>query len=195
MIDTGIAPEPSEAFPNSLAGERGAHLHYRHAVESATRTRIPGVEIRSRGLYVMAPGSGHPSGVLYDGILPPAWRLPEPPASVLALRDHAVATYGTGELIVPADDDELIEQGGRRQTLLGWAIENLYKQGIVGTEALKAMLAENHRRVRPPLEPSEVQRLWRWADKSRIATGERHAAASRPRAPLPWAGHGLRDGR
>lgn len=196
-IDTGIAPEPDDENPSSLAGERGAHIYFRGAVDSVTKTRIPGVEIRSRGLYLMAPGSRHPSGVLYEGRLPHVRLLPRPPDSVLELHAHGAATYGTGDLIVPDDDDEPIEQGGRRKTLLGWAIENLYKRGIVGEAALTAMLAENHRRVSPPLPPAEVKRLWRWADKSRIARVERQVAALRAESGegALWAGHGLRRTR
>ena len=145
----------------------------------------------------MAPGSHHPSGVPYQGTLPPVRRLPEPPASVLELHAHGAETYGTGNLLVPDDDDTPIEQGGRHQTLLGWALESLYKRGIVDDAALKAMLAENHRRVQPPLPPAEVRRLWRWANRSKIARAERQAASGRPVEGLAalWGGHGLRSGR
>jgi Bifunctional DNA primase/polymerase, N-terminal len=174
-IATGIAPEPDDEYPNSLAGERGAHLYYVGALDSVTRTRIPGVEIRSRGLYVIAPGGHHPSGVPYQGVLRPVHRLPPPPASVLALHAHGAQTYGKGTLTVPADG-EPIEQGGRHEQLLGWAMDKLIKRGVVGREALDAMLVCNQQRVCPPLPPSEVRRLWRWADKSKIAERERYRA-------------------
>jgi AAA domain len=81
----------------------------------------------------------------------------------------------------PADDEE-IEEGRRHEALFRWALSALTSQGLVGQPALDAMLGHNARCIRPPLPPSEVERLWRWVDKSRIAATERELAAIAERA-------------
>lgn len=169
---TGEAPEPDEQFPDSLSGVRGVHVPFKApGIDSVPRTTIVGVELRARGLYTIAPGSRHPSGVEYEGELPPVTRLPGPPPSVLALHADGSARFGSGSLPTVVDGEPITEL--RPPTLLRWAIDNVYAAGLYGNPALERMLAENAARVVPPLPPREVKRLWRWADRSRVAKSSR----------------------
>lgn len=80
VIGTGLAPERSERHPRSLTGRRGVQVYFRGAMASTPRLRIPGVEIKGAGGYVVAPPSIHPCGVEYVGQLPPVQELPPVPA-------------------------------------------------------------------------------------------------------------------
>lgn len=169
---TGEAPEPCEQHPNSLAGVRGLHVPF-HApgMASVPKTSITGVELRAAGLYTVAPGGRHPSGVEYEGRLPPVRDLPPPPESVLALYTEGSAAFGSGMLIQPPEGEPITSP--RAPQLLGWAKKSLIDEGILGQEALERMLAENTARVVPPLPPSEVRRLWRWANHCKAAHYQR----------------------
>jgi putative DNA primase/helicase len=65
VVWTGEAPEPSDRYPNSLVGVRGAHLYFGGHLPSCD-TEIPGVEIKGDGTYVLAPPSVHETGVPYE---------------------------------------------------------------------------------------------------------------------------------
>ncbi len=128
LVWSGEAPEPNEQHPHSLAGERGAHVWYAGARPTVPKTRIRGVEIRSDNVYVLAPGSSHPSGVLYDGALRHVRALPPAPASVVELHKHGAEEFGTGHLIVPKDGEPIesprapgSSSGGRSATSSVWA--------------------------------------------------------------------------
>jgi Bifunctional DNA primase/polymerase, N-terminal len=65
IVWTGEAPEPSDKYPNSRAGVRGAHLYFAGRLPTC-ETELPGVELRGDGAYVLAPPSVHESGVPYE---------------------------------------------------------------------------------------------------------------------------------
>jgi hypothetical protein len=65
IVWTGEAPEPSDKYPNSLAGIRGAHVYFAGRLPTC-ETEIPGLELRGDGSYVLAPPSVHESGVPYE---------------------------------------------------------------------------------------------------------------------------------
>jgi hypothetical protein len=85
VVSTGEAPEPSEKYPKSLAGVRGAQVHFRGEIPSTNLLAIEGCEIKGVGGYVVVPPSVHPSGVEYVGELPPVWELPAVPGWLLEL--------------------------------------------------------------------------------------------------------------
>jgi putative DNA primase/helicase len=78
VVATGTA-RLSEEEPDALDGVRGAHVYFK----GVSKTRVlglPGCEVRSKGAYVLAPGSIHPSGDTYAGDeLPHVDELPEAP--------------------------------------------------------------------------------------------------------------------
>jgi hypothetical protein len=100
VTHTGEAPEPDEGKPDSLAGVRGAHVIYSGRMATTDKLKIPGCEIRGEGAYVVVPPSVHPSGVEYDGELPPVAQLPPVPSWLLELVEErtngaALAVRGT----------------------------------------------------------------------------------------------------
>ena len=176
-VETGEAPEPDEQHPDSLAGVRGLHVPFRApGVASVPKTSITGVELRAAGLYTVAPGSRHPSGVLYEGELPPVCELPGPPASVFALHSAGSSAFGSGMLIRPPEGESITSP--RAPQFLHHVVHVLLgDEHLVGGALLERMLAENTARVVPPLPRSEVARLWRWANKSKAARYQRWLAS------------------
>jgi hypothetical protein len=168
IVMTGEAPEPDAAHPESLAEVRGAHALFRSDL-STTKTTVKGVELRGVGGYIVAPPSVHPSGLTYEGTLPPVSDLPGAPASLAGI---LVANGGSATVPVPGDDEH-IEPGGRHEALLAWTRSRLTARGILGRPALDAMLGHNARVMRPALPESEVERLWSHLEKTRIAESER----------------------
>jgi hypothetical protein len=165
VVWTGEAPEPSPQYPDSLAGVLGAHIYF---LGDRTTVKLPikGVEIRGVGSYVIAPPSVHPSGVPYGGVLPAVTALP----SAAVLPDVAApATNGK----VSVHDEAEVQQGDRHEALLAWARSRYTAKGVLGQAALDGMRGHNATFLKPPLPDGEVQRLWRWLDKSRIAESER----------------------
>ena len=79
VIGTGLAPEHSERYPESLVGRRGVQVYFRGDMPSAARLTIAGCEIKAAGGYVVAAPSVHPCGVEYVGQLPPVAELPSVP--------------------------------------------------------------------------------------------------------------------
>lgn len=85
VIGTGIAPERSDSYPQSLTGRRGVQVYFRGDMASTSRLTIPGVEIKGAGGYIVSAGSMHPCGVEYVGQVPPASELPPVPDWLRAL--------------------------------------------------------------------------------------------------------------
>jgi hypothetical protein len=164
---TGEAPEPSAELPNSLEGVRGAHVIFRGELPTA-KTTIAGVEIRGDGAYIVVPPSVHPSGVAYDGELPPVASLPLAESVGVDL----IPTTGGSSVEVPEDDD-VAEPGERHESLLAWTRSRYTAKGVLGRAALDGMRGHNARVNKPPLDDAEVQRLWRHLEGSRIAASER----------------------
>lgn len=176
ILLTGEAPEPDAAHPESLAEVRGAHALFRSDLATA-RTTVKGVELRGGGGYIVVPPSVHPSGIVYEGNLPPVTDLPAAPSTLAGI---LVVNGGSSTIPVPGDDEE-ITPGERHEALLAWTRSRLTARGVLGRPALDAMLGHNARVMRPALPESEVKRLWDHLEKTRIAESERaveHALAA-----------------
>jgi hypothetical protein len=170
IVFTGEAPEPDAEYPNSLSGVRGVHAYFKGHCRTG-KTGVPGVEIRGDGAYVVAPGSAHPSGVLYVGDLPPADELPDPPATVREL----IRSMPQISASIP-EDGAIFEPGERHEALLAWCRSRYVAHGVLGEALLVAMLGKNATACKPPLPEDEVRRLFRSLDSSRIAQSERAKA-------------------
>ena len=163
VVWTGEAPEPDERHPDSLPGVRGAHVYLRGGAPTGHMT-LNGVEVRAAGAYVIAPPSVHPSGVPYQGALPPVRELPPVPSSLARLARATAA---------PPPPGESIEAGRRHTTLVALAVD-LVRRGVTDPDAVRGALLEINRvRFRPPLEAQEVVGVAAWAAGSQIADGER----------------------
>ncbi len=152
LIRTGEAPEPSEDDPNSLSGVRGAHLYFAGDLPGTNKLSIGGCEIRGNQHYVVAPPSVHPSGVLYEGILPPAGELPPVPEWLLAM-----IAAPNGNASAPAVA-EVVPAGERNATLASIA-GTMRRRGMSAKAIAAALQVENEERCRPPLPAGEVEQI------------------------------------
>jgi hypothetical protein len=152
LIYTGEAPEPSERDPNSLSGVRGAHLYFAGDLAGTNKLSIAGCEIRGSQHYVVAPPSVHPSGVVYDGTLPPVAELPPVPDWLLAM-----VAAPNGNASAPAVA-EMIPAGARNATLASIA-GTMRRRGMSAKAITAALQVENEERCRPPLSVGEVEQI------------------------------------
>jgi bifunctional DNA primase/polymerase-like protein/primase-like protein/uncharacterized protein DUF3987 len=154
-------------------GVRGAHVWFR-GHEPTRKLAMPGVEIRGDGAYVLAPGSTHPSGLLYVGELPPAAELPEAPESVRRLLREAKARPTTSRV------QESIPAGMRNDTLTRLA-GSMRRPGMSEDAILAALREENRARCTPPLDDDEVKTIAHSVARYKPAAD---ATTDPPAAPL-----------
>ena len=153
-----------------LEGERGAHIYCAGGVPGGN-TRIPGVEIRGTGLYVMLPGSRHVSGVAYEwtnGRRPWNAKLEPIPMALAPL------AAGRGEREIPAAG-ERIPHGARHNHLKDFAVR-LARARVTDEETMLAHIRtefEARCEPNPPPEPGALEALAKWAVNTRIADRER----------------------
>jgi hypothetical protein len=148
-------------------GARGLHAYFRGAVRTGP-LEWPGVELRSRGAYVVAPPSVHPSGERYAWMttLLAARRLPELPDH---LKPQRIASVPEPEMV--------LTEGNRHDGLKAITID-LVRSGVTAPDLLAgAILAANRHRCHPPLPANEVEALTTWAVTSALADRGRHGRA------------------
>ena len=169
---TGRAPEPTAECPDSLADTLGAHIWF-GGVTRTGHTRWPGVELRSRGAYVIAPHSTHPSGVQYQ------WRTGSPfpvgqlPALPDAFQDGGEVRGNGQDWRTPPAPDEPLPVSERHDGLLCLAGSLLARHVYEPDLLTGALLEANRVRCRPPKGEREVRALARWAVTSEAATAGR----------------------
>jgi putative DNA primase/helicase len=87
---TAIAEAERLGLPDTVIAStaKGRHHYFRHPGDKVKNRAgiIPGADIRADGGFVVAPGSTHPSGVLYEWIIAPdGSQLAEAPAWLIDL--------------------------------------------------------------------------------------------------------------
>jgi hypothetical protein len=147
LVRTGEAGEPDRSHPNSLSGVRGGHWYFR---ADAKGCDAKGIELRGSGRYLVAPGSRHASGVLYEGELPPPSALPPMPDAVPELFS------GNGKGPAPSVDGEIPR--GERDNVLTSLAGSMRRRGMIEPEILAA-LRETNRRCQPPLDDRDVAKI------------------------------------
>lgn len=152
---TGVAPERSEKYPDSLVGVRGAQVFVRGTMPTTNDLTVAGCEIKSIGGYVVSPPSLHPCGIAYAGALPPVSELPDDVARLRAL----VRTAVTGD--VPPAGELPPAIGANRNVTLTSAAGTMRRRGMSEAEMLAALVVMNADRCRPPLEEREVRKIAR----------------------------------
>src|SRR5262249_17590888 len=133
---------PSSEHPNSLAGVRGAQLYFRGDLEGTKKLVVAGTETRGRQHYVVVPPSIHPSGVAYEGELPPVGDLPEIPDWLSEMG----RTGGNGRTRVVG---EVIKKGEQHDTLVSLA-GTMRNRGMGEKEIAAALLIVNSERCEVP---------------------------------------------
>ena len=134
----------------TVSTARGSHYYFVGKSKTAANV-LPDVEVRGTGSGVLAPGSVHPSGFLYDWEIPP-WEVPPVgvPPELADLIGKTSTTTGVRNL-------GPVLQGGRHVHLLRVAGS---LRGRHGVEHLVSVLwAVNEVQCRPPLSEDEVAKV------------------------------------
>ena len=140
----------------SLTG-KGRHLFFKYPSDDRGNTvrRLPGMDTRGKGGYVLAPPSKHPSGRQYrwenEGLkLVPAL-LPELP--VIKELDQVKVEPA------PAIEGDIIE-GGRNNAMASLA-GSMRRRGMSEEGIFQALKTENTTRCKPPLDEEEIRTIAR----------------------------------
>lgn len=167
----------------------GRHILFRGGTLGVSAKRLPGLDTRGEGGYVVVAPSIHPSGeryVLEDEGEP----IPEPPAWLVAeLRSGTRTPYGDGQAPEPveiAEDDAraLLAVSGVPQAAIGEGQRNdaLFRHGASlrarGMELdfiVHVLRTANRLLCRPPLGDEEVVRIARSAARLEVAAAYRRA--------------------
>jgi len=127
--------------------------------DTAGKALGAGLDVLSSGSFIVAPASRHISGERYlwlkklgDKVARPK-DLPEKWIAHLKARNAAKPARSDS-----ADNDGMIGEGNRNTSLTSLA-GKLWQGGISPDALLAALLAENEKRCKPPLDRSEVEKI------------------------------------
>lgn len=161
-IDGGLALKEWESkhgsFPDTVCvttGGGGRHLYYKvDKPFSCARGIIEGVDVRCNGGYVVAPGSVHSNGNLYEwDYSPDEIEIAPANSSVYALLELMSADVNNTAFKSP----EVIKAGARVDTLFKMTCSLQAKN--LSDEAIKAAVrTENAERCQPPLTEKELEK-------------------------------------
>jgi bifunctional DNA primase/polymerase-like protein/helix-turn-helix protein len=141
---------------------RGAHWYFLGGLAGAMKTTIAGVELRGRGQGVLGAGSVHPSGRLYEWIVPPWEAQPVP----LPDEVRRLVLQPRSEAALPGEAMRVFP-GGRSVHLLRVGAGLRARYGIV--DVAPVLEAFNEAQCCPPLPAEKVARLAREAEKLAFA--------------------------
>ncbi len=124
-------PDAPTVRTGSYPAGRGAHLHFAYRADLKAGTFADGIELRAAGAYVLLPPSRHPTGVVYEGELPPIGDLPNLPEWIAEMRRNRKRQRNQKTERVAAGErhERWIEEAGR-----------LRKQGVPVAEARRRLL-------------------------------------------------------
>lgn len=138
-------------------GGGGRHFYFRGSGRGG-RLLAPGVELKAKGQYVIAPPSVHPNGTAYRWEQVAAVGPAELPGWMAgALREGETNGEG-GPKAHLSQDNGYIPQGERNRALTALA-GAMWRRGTAPEAVLAGLLVENGQRCRPPLEEGEVRRI------------------------------------
>ncbi|MGB9683103.1 MAG: phage/plasmid primase, P4 family, partial [bacterium] len=130
---------------------KGYHYYFKYqdGVRNFTK-RYPGIDLRGEGGYVLAPPSKHPSGAIYEWLIPLDNNISELPEWVLKERKEIKEKEpGWVEKLL-----EGVKEGQRNDTLARLAGHYFGKK--LSFEETKKILLDWNKRNRPPLDEEEV---------------------------------------
>src|SRR5215203_950510 len=138
---------------------RRGHQYYFRCPEPGFPTfAVAGkVEVRGDGAYVAAPPSVHPSGAVYEWVIPPdEAELADPPEWLIEQASARGRRMGAEEV------GETISNGSRNKTLFSIA-GTLRRRGLDEASLAAALLGINTTKCETPLEEAEVRKIARSA--------------------------------
>lgn len=142
----------------AISPSGGHHLYYylpqEHQINSSIGV-LPGIDIKSDGGYVLAPGSVI-EGKKYEWLNPDA-PLIAVPAELLKILKERSAKGGKNS---PTELTNKIPEGQRNSTLASIA-GTLRRRGMGYEEIKAALIAINKQRCQPPLSDSDIDRIAR----------------------------------
>jgi hypothetical protein len=146
-------------------GGKGFHLLFEHPgghwpnTQSSPDRPSPigqGLDFRGDGGLIVAVGSEHISGGVYEWLYPPNGHLPKAPQWLLdRLRNRRTST------VVVGDGESSILEGSRHPALRAWACQ-MRGKGMSKAGIRAALFAENAARFAEPKPDDEVERLVEW---------------------------------
>ena len=153
-----LKAEQGARYARRLSGGGGEHYYFRATTAMVSRTnalglRYPGIDVRAKGGYIVAPPSEHVSGRTYE------WEASSPnEPGDLPVWLAALLKGHEREPIAGADDDAPIVQGQRNATLARVG-GRLRRQGMTARAIEDALLAMNARQCLPQLPKREVHAI------------------------------------
>lgn len=173
----------------AITGTGGRHYFFR-----TDRTNIHpsvnqqlGVDIRSDGSYVVAPGSVHPNGTEYEWFAAPQeCGIADADANVYNFIDHVQRNGGEDETAVKPNGKfklpDKIKQGGRDNMLYKYAC-HLRSIGRSDEEIYVTVAGANATRCDPPLAQSDLARICKSACRYEQGDGAKQETGSLPGKP------------
>lgn len=140
----------------SQTGSGGFHYLYKWPGKEIGNfvRKLPGLDLRADGGYIVAPPSIHTNGQQYKWLIAPGEEeLADPPAWLLE-----VAETPKGKKLEPQDWETTLVEGQRNEELTRRA-GSLLAKGIPAGEVLTMLLAWNEKHCRPPLPQGEVRSI------------------------------------
>ena len=140
-------------------GSGGSHHYYKmpQGIRILNRAAVlPGIDIRSGGGLVVAPGSRHKSGRMYEwmpGCSPEEMEIAEPDEWLLQLIQNAGK-----EKPICQEMPAVIEEGARNAAMASIA-GSLRRKGLSFEAILAALGVENENRCQPPLAEDELKTI------------------------------------
>ncbi|MBO6584755.1 MAG: bifunctional DNA primase/polymerase [Gracilimonas sp.] len=146
-----------------MTGGGGKHFYYLYPGENKIRNSSgklgEGLDVKTDGGYVVAPGSLHKSGSKYDFLFGLEEIKPFPDKLVKRLRNHR-KTENKPDL----SSSDPIWEGKRNDTLFSIGVE-LRKRGANRIQIESELIDINRLRCNPPLENSEIKSIANSASK------------------------------
>lgn len=175
--------------PMARTGSGGLHLYFRHP-EAELRTGIrvaPGLDVKARGGYVVAPPSLGPNGQPYEWIIgPEEVDLADPPEWLSQL---LMEPRRNGTSAPPVSDR--IPKGQRDRELTSLA-GSMRRRGMDEEEIRASLEAVNARRCDPPLEVVQVEKIARSVSRYEPAeNGTKEHGQGEQKPPFGGQGAGI----
>ncbi len=143
------------ATPMVRTPSGGLHLYFKHpAGDVRTGIRVaPGLDVKARGGYVVAPPTRGANGKAYEWIVSPQEaELAEIPDWLRGILEDR------GRRGPAAPVEEKIPKGQRHSTLVSLA-GSMRRRGMDAEEIFAALSVANERRCEPPMETSAIRKM------------------------------------